>query len=103
MSTLHRWRDTMAMYERALLHASSAINQVDKDLKIRLSNLVNTIESSKYCAHAQSVLEQDNEEELDVVKNAKLQKVVYYDLSNEHLKIFIICLAPLDKTFRRIL
>jgi predicted transcriptional regulator len=66
----------MAMYERALLHASSAINEVDDDLKIRLSNLVNTIESSKYCAHAQSVLEQDNEEELDSLKNAKLQKVV---------------------------
>lgn len=77
MSTLHRWRDTMAMYERALLHASSAINQVDNDLKSRLSNLVNIIESSKYCAHAQSVLVQDNEEEMDVVKNAKLQKVVF--------------------------
>lgn len=76
LSTLHRWRDTMAMYERALLHASSAINQVDEDLKTRLSNLVNTIESSKYCAHAQSVLEQDNEEELDSLKNAKLQKVI---------------------------
>lgn len=66
----------MAMYERALHHASSAINQVDNNLRIQLGNLVNTIESSKYCAHAQSVLEQDNEEELDVVKNAKLQKVV---------------------------
>lgn len=64
------------MYERALLHASSAVNQVDDDLKTRLSNLVNTIESSKYCAHAQSVLEQDNEEELDSLTNAKLQKVL---------------------------
>jgi len=68
----------MAMYERALLHASSAIDQVDEDLKTRLSTLVNTIESSKYCAHAQSVLEQDNEEELDNLKNdAKLQKVLF--------------------------
>lgn len=67
----------MAMYERALLHASSAINLVDEDLKIRLNTLVNTIESSKYCAHAQSVLEQDNEEELDNLKNAKLQKVIF--------------------------
>lgn len=65
------------MYERALLHASSAINKVDDDLKIRLSTLVNTIESSKYCAHAQSVLEHDNEEELDSLKTAKLQKVVF--------------------------
>ncbi|CAH1725702.1 signal recognition particle subunit SRP68 [Aphis gossypii] len=75
LSTLHRWRDTMAMYERALNHISSVINQVDDDLKTRLSDLVNTIESSKYCAHAQSVLEQDNEEELDSLKNAKLQKL----------------------------
>lgn len=65
------------MYERALLHASSAINQVNDELKTRLSNLINTIESSKYCAHAQSVLEQDNEEELDSLKNAKLQKVIF--------------------------
>lgn len=79
LSTLHRWRDTMAMYERALLHTSSAIDQVDDDLKTRLSNLVNSIESSKYCAHAQSVLEQDDEEELDSLKNSKLQKVVFLD------------------------
>lgn len=73
----------MAMYERALLHASSAINQVDEDLKTRLSTLVNTIESSKYCAHAQSVLEQDNEEELDSLKNdAKLQKVLFFVFIN---------------------
>jgi len=77
LSTLHRWRDTMAMYERALNHISSVINQVDDDLKTRLSDLVNIIESSKYCAHAQSVLEQDNEEELDSLKNAKLQKVIF--------------------------
>ena len=78
----------MAMYERALLHISSAINQVDDDLKTRLSNLVNTIESSKYCAHAQSVLEQDNEEELDSLKNAKLQKVefiIYFHCSTSIL------------------
>lgn len=67
----------MAMYERALNHISSVINQVDDDLKTRLSDLVNIIESSKYCAHAQSVLEQDNEEELDSLKNAKLQKVIF--------------------------
>lgn len=73
---MHRWRDTMAMYERALLHASSAIKQVDDELKVCLSNLINTIESSKYCAHAQSVLEQDNEEELDNLMNATLQKVI---------------------------
>lgn len=66
----------MAMYERALFHASSAINHVDDELKTRLSNLIDIIESSKYCAHAQSVLEQDNEEELDSLKNAKLQKVI---------------------------
>lgn len=64
------------MYERALFHASSAINQVNDDLKTRLSILIDIIESSKYCAHAQSVLEQDNEEELDSLKNAKLQKVI---------------------------
>ena len=67
----------MAMFERALLHISSAINQVDDDLKTRLSDLVIIIESSKYCVHAQSVLEQDNEEELDSLKNAKMQKVVF--------------------------
>ncbi|XP_050432002.1 signal recognition particle subunit SRP68 [Adelges cooleyi] len=75
LSTLHRWKDTMAMYERALLHASSVINQVNGDLKSRLSHLVNIIESSKYCAHAQSVLEQDNEEELNSLKNTKLLKL----------------------------
>ncbi|XP_050540523.1 signal recognition particle subunit SRP68 [Daktulosphaira vitifoliae] len=75
LSTFHRWKDTMAMYERALLHASSILKQVDGDLKMRLGDLINVIESSKYSAHAQSVLEQDNEEQFNSLKNSKLLKL----------------------------
>jgi signal recognition particle subunit SRP68 len=71
---LKRWKEAVSMYERSTRYANDAIKfKVNEfGLMEELKKLVNTIEGSKFSAHAYSVLETDNQEE--TVLYGKTQK-----------------------------
>lgn len=59
---LKRWREGVAMYERATKYANEALKMkpAEYDLSSDLGELITKIESLKFSAHAYSVLEDDN-------------------------------------------
>ncbi|XP_011314993.1 signal recognition particle subunit SRP68 [Fopius arisanus] len=76
-ANLHRWREAMALYQRALRHTIDALNEqsfLPEDLKCSLKKLESSIECAQCAAHAHSVLEEGGEEETGAVKQMKSKK-----------------------------
>ncbi|GLG95273.1 Signal recognition particle subunit SRP68 [Gryllus bimaculatus] len=65
LATLRRWQDAMALYKRAELYVSQALNgkHLNADLKAQLLKLKKNIEGEEFSAHAYSVLEGETEED----------------------------------------
>ncbi|XP_055606624.1 signal recognition particle subunit SRP68 [Uranotaenia lowii] len=83
---LKRWRDAVAMYERSTKYANEAVasKAISPDFNLRdeLKKLVQTIESCKFSAHANSVLEEDTQEDSVLYgKATKSSKPLYERLS----------------------
>jgi len=80
LTTLHRWREAMALYQRSLQHVKDAL-KYDKilpaALKEALCTLEASVEAAQYAAHAHSVLEDGQEEESGTGKLAKSKKPLY--------------------------
>jgi signal recognition particle subunit SRP68 len=74
LANLHRWREAMALYQRSLQHVKDAMehqNLLPTNLKNDLVKLELLIEGAKCAAHAHSVLEEGQEEDIETNKQVK--------------------------------
>ncbi|XP_076183847.1 signal recognition particle 68 [Ptiloglossa arizonensis] len=79
LANLHRWREAMALYQRSAQHVKDALEygkMLPESLREALHKLDTSIEGAKYAAHAHSVLEEGQEEELGT-KYTKTKKPLY--------------------------
>lgn len=77
LANVHRWREAMALYQRALRHTLDALKDqsfLPEDLKASLKQLESSIEGAQCAAHAHSVLEEGTEEDTGAVKQMKSKK-----------------------------
>ncbi|XP_014206574.1 signal recognition particle subunit SRP68 [Copidosoma floridanum] len=79
LANLHRWRDAMALYHRSLQHVKDAMEHkslLPDSLKNDLIKLESLIEGAQCAAHAHSVLEEGQEEDIGVNKQVKSKKML---------------------------
>lgn len=82
---LKRWKEAVALYERSTKYAKDALqsNKMNQfNLRTELTELVKTIEGSRFSAHAYSVLEDDSTDSSALYgKVSKTTKPLYERLS----------------------
>lgn len=82
---LKRWKEAVALYERSTKYAKDALSSKRMNqfnLRAELTELVKTIEGSRFSAHAYSVLEDDNTDSSALYgKVSKSTKPLYERLS----------------------
>ncbi|OXU28183.1 hypothetical protein TSAR_003634 [Trichomalopsis sarcophagae] len=79
MANLHRWREAMALYQRSLQHVKDAMEHkalLPTTLKNDLVKLESLIEGAQCAAHAHSVLDEGQEEDIGINKQVKSKKVL---------------------------
>ncbi|KAJ8682421.1 hypothetical protein QAD02_018213 [Eretmocerus hayati] len=78
-ANLHKWREAMALYQRSLQHVKDAMEHktlLPTNLKDDLTKLESLIEGAQCAAHAHSVLEEGQEEDIGLNKQVKNKKML---------------------------
>ncbi|XP_011497811.1 PREDICTED: signal recognition particle subunit SRP68 [Ceratosolen solmsi marchali] len=79
LANLHRWREAMVLYQRSLQHVKDAMEHkilLPNSLKNELIKLESLIEGAQCAAHAHSVLEDGQEEDIGINKQVKNKKML---------------------------
>jgi len=77
MVTVKKWKEALALYDRAGQHLESSSREIEKALKGECDRLKADLERSKFSALAHSVLDEGATDDTQTTKLVRSKKVCY--------------------------